>query len=79
MCLFKAVGSGSGLYGSVTTADLGKVPAAGALAAATPVAAPSGTYVDLPVSSIRAVIAKRLQQSKQVWLCNYVIMVYNSM
>jgi hypothetical protein len=27
----------------------------------------------LPVSSIRTVIAKRLQQSKQVWLHNYVI------
>ncbi|KDR24043.1 hypothetical protein L798_09378, partial [Zootermopsis nevadensis] len=64
MCIFKAVGSGSGLYGSITTADLGKAPVA-APAAALPSAAPSGIYTDLPVSSIRAVIAKRLQQSKQ--------------
>lgn len=72
MCIFKAVGSGSGLYGSITTADLGKAPVA-APAAALPSAAPSGIYTDLPVSSIRAVIAKRLQQSKQVWPCNCVI------
>jgi pyruvate dehydrogenase E2 component (dihydrolipoamide acetyltransferase) len=76
MCIFKAVGSGSGLYGSVTTADLGKAPAAApaaAHAAAPSAGAPGGTYIDLPVSNIRAVIAKRLQQSKQVWLRNYVL------
>jgi pyruvate dehydrogenase E2 component (dihydrolipoamide acetyltransferase) len=74
MCSFKAVGSGSGLYGSITTADLGKAPVAVAAvtpAAAHPAATPGATYTDLPVSSIRAVIAKRLQLSKQVWFFNY--------
>ncbi|PNF25153.1 Dihydrolipoyllysine-residue acetyltransferase component of pyruvate dehydrogenase complex, mitochondrial [Cryptotermes secundus] len=67
-----AVVSGSGLYGSVTAADLGKAPVAvpaapptATPAAARPAAAPGATYTDLPVSSIRAVIAKRLQLSKQ--------------
>lgn len=69
-----AVGSGSGVYGSITSADLGKAPAAtaapaaaraGASAVARPAPAPGATYTDLPVSNIRAVIAKRLQQSKQ--------------
>ncbi|XP_069696667.1 dihydrolipoyllysine-residue acetyltransferase component of pyruvate dehydrogenase complex, mitochondrial [Periplaneta americana] len=63
-----AVGPGSGLYGSVTSADLGKAPAAARAAApavARPAPAPGATYTDLPVSNIRAVIAKRLQQSKQ--------------
>jgi len=78
MCLFKAVGSGSGIYGSVTTADLGKVPIAASVgahaatpSAARPAAAPGATYADLPVSNVRTVIAKRLQQSKQVWLYSH--------
>lgn len=50
------------MYGSVTSADLGKAPVAAPAVAARPAA----TYTDLPVSNIRAVIAKRLQQSKQV-------------
>jgi pyruvate dehydrogenase E2 component (dihydrolipoamide acetyltransferase) len=72
-CPFKAVGTGSGLYGSVTTADLGKAPVASpASLTATPAAAiPGATYTDLPVSNIRAVIAKRLQLSKQVFFLNY--------
>lgn len=74
MCSFKAVGPGSGLYGSVTTADLGKAaPLTATPAAAHPAAAPGATYTDLPVSSIRAVIAKRLQLSKQVLFLNYLV------
>jgi len=60
-----AVGSGSGMYGSVTSADLGKAPVVAPAVAARPAAVPAATYTDLPVSNIRAVIAKRLQQSKQ--------------
>lgn len=62
-----AVGSGSGMYGSITSADLGKAPVAPAptFVAARPAAVPGAAYTDLPVSSVRAVIAKRLQQSKQ--------------
>lgn len=57
------------MYGSITTADLGKAPVAAP--APTPIAAhlaavPGATYTDLPISNVRAVIAKRLQQSKQV-------------
>lgn len=53
---------GTGLYGSVTSKDLEH---------ATPTAAPSvaavgaATGVDIPVSNIRAVIAKRLTESMQ--------------
>jgi pyruvate dehydrogenase E2 component (dihydrolipoamide acetyltransferase) len=73
ICCFKAVGPGSGIYGSVTTADLGKAPVAlpATPAAAHPAAASGATYIDLPVSNIRTVIAKRLQLSKQVLFLNY--------
>lgn len=60
-----AVGSGSGMYGSVTSADLEKAPVAAPPVAARPAAVQTVTYTDLPVSNIRAIIAKRLQQSKQ--------------
>lgn len=54
------------MYGSLTSADLGKAPVAAPAVAAHPAAVPAATYTDLPVSNIRAIIAKRLQQSKQV-------------
>nr|CAH7726884.1 unnamed protein product [Callosobruchus chinensis] len=67
-------GKGSGLFGSITSSDL---PAAGAApaapgapptAAAAPISVPpppsSSPYVDIPVSGMRATIAKRLLQSK---------------
>ncbi|CAH1954669.1 unnamed protein product [Acanthoscelides obtectus] len=68
-------GKGSGLYGSITSSDL---PAAGAAAPASAHGAPpsaaaslvvppapsSSPYVDIPVSAMRATIAKRLLQSK---------------
>lgn len=65
-------GRGTGLFGSITSSDLdglsAQAPAApGAAAAAPPPPrpAPGQAYVDLPVSNIRGVIAKRLLQSKQ--------------
>lgn len=54
------------MHGSVTSVDLGKAPVAAPAVAARPAAVPAATYTDFPVSNIRAVIAKRLQQSKQV-------------
>lgn len=62
-------GRGSGLYGSLTSADLGGLSAAGAApsagAPAQSVSIPAGqAYVDIPVSNVRGVIAKRLLESK---------------
>ncbi|CAK9828825.1 Dihydrolipoyllysine-residue acetyltransferase component of pyruvate dehydrogenase complex, mitochondrial [Anthophora retusa] len=57
---------GSGLYGAITSKDLEGAPAMAAqpaMAAAAGVAAPGG--IDVPVSNIRAVIAKRLLESKR--------------
>lgn len=59
-------GKGSGAYGSITSKDLGSLssgPAAGSAAPTTPI--PTGAaFVDIPVSNIRSVIAKRLLESK---------------
>uniref|UniRef100_A0A1Q3FFZ5 dihydrolipoyllysine-residue acetyltransferase n=1 Tax=Culex tarsalis TaxID=7177 RepID=A0A1Q3FFZ5_CULTA len=62
-------GRGSGLFGSLTSKDLAGMQAAGAPAAHAPAAGapkiPAGAaYVDIPVSNIRGVIAKRLLESK---------------
>jgi pyruvate dehydrogenase E2 component (dihydrolipoamide acetyltransferase) len=60
-------GRGSGLYGSLTSSDLsGLGQASGAPAAAAgPAKVPVGAaYIDIPVSNIRGVIAKRLLESK---------------
>lgn len=59
-------GSGTGLFGSITTEDLDKMGSAPAFPsritmAATPV---NSQYKDIPVTSMRATIAKRLLQSK---------------
>lgn len=56
---------GSGLYGSITSKDLaGAAPAAaGAIQPGMAMGVPGG--MDVPVSNIRAVIAKRLLESKQ--------------
>ncbi|KAE8746223.1 hypothetical protein FOCC_FOCC007095 [Frankliniella occidentalis] len=63
-----SVGGGSGLFGSVTAADLSRAsagaPSAAPQAAATAAAA-GGAFTDIPLSSMRSVIAKRLLQSKQ--------------
>lgn len=62
-------GKGSGMFGSLTSKDLAGLQAAGgAPEAHAPAAAhsiPAGAaYVDIPVSNIRGVIAKRLLESK---------------
>lgn len=61
-------GRGSGLYGSLTSADLGGLSSAGAGAGSGPIAAPvmpaGAAFVDIPVSNVRGVIAKRLLESK---------------
>lgn len=60
-------GRGSGLYGSLTSKDLSGMesasaaPSAGAQAVVFP---PGQAYVDIPVSNVRGVIAKRLLESK---------------
>lgn len=60
-------GRGSGLYGSLTSKDLSEMgsaaasPSAGAQAHSFPAGA---AYVDIPVSNVRGVIAKRLLESK---------------
>lgn len=59
-------GQGSGAFGSITSKDLGSLSAGGASASApAPISVPAGAaYVDIPVSNTRAVIAKRLLESK---------------
>lgn len=55
---------GSGLYGSITSKDLaGAGPAVAGVQPGMAIGAPGG--IDVPVSNIRAVIAKRLLESKQ--------------
>ncbi|KAK9301241.1 hypothetical protein QLX08_006322 [Tetragonisca angustula] len=53
---------GSGLYGAITSKDLASAPVAVSQPAITATGVPG---VDVPVSNIRAVIAKRLLESKQ--------------
>lgn len=56
-------GQGSGAYGAITSKDLGSL-SSGASAPA-PATIPAGAaYVDIPVSNTRAIIAKRLLESK---------------
>lgn len=59
-------GRGSGLYGSLTSKDLDGMSSAGGApaAAAAPVMPAGAAYVDIPVSGVRGVIAKRLLESK---------------
>lgn len=60
-------GRGSGLYGSLTSKDLsGMGSSAGVTPSAppAPVMKPGAAYVDIPVSNVRGVIAKRLLESK---------------
>ncbi|XP_037928474.1 dihydrolipoyllysine-residue acetyltransferase component of pyruvate dehydrogenase complex, mitochondrial isoform X2 [Teleopsis dalmanni] len=66
-----AAGKGSGVHGSIKSDDLGAMKAAGAAAkpakgaaAGAPGKMPPGGYIDVPVSNVRAVIAKRLLESK---------------
>lgn len=57
-------GQGSGLYGSITSKDLAGRSAAPTATASAPVIPPGAAYVDIPVTNIRSVIAKRLLESK---------------
>lgn len=64
-------GRGSGIMGSLTSKDLGGLsaggasPAGAAVSSAGPVQVPAGAaFVDIPVTGIRGVIAKRLLESK---------------
>lgn len=59
-------GRGSGLYGSLTSQDLSGLSSGGAApsAAQAPVIPAGAAYVDIPVSNVRGVIAKRLLESK---------------
>lgn len=64
----KTLGSGSGIYSSITSSDLASAPAAAPAAppGVPPVPrVPGAAYTDIPVSNIRAVIAQRLLESKQ--------------
>lgn len=60
-------GKGTGLYGSITTSDLDKLPSEITPTSSSPaVQVPSAAaFIDIPISNIRGVIAKRLLQSKQ--------------
>jgi len=58
-------GRGSGILGSLTSKDLGKLDAAAQPTLSSSAGIPTGAaFVDLPVSGIREVIAKRLLESK---------------
>ncbi|GAB0091341.1 Dihydrolipoyllysine-residue acetyltransferase [Sergentomyia squamirostris] len=58
-------GHGTGIHGSFKAADLAGFSAAPTAApAAAPRPAPGQAYIDIPVSNIRSVIAKRLLESK---------------
>ncbi|KAL3274517.1 hypothetical protein HHI36_015900 [Cryptolaemus montrouzieri] len=61
-------GKGTGLFDSITSADLDKLagaaPAAVAGAPTAPAPAPGAIYVDIPLTNIRQTIAKRLLASK---------------
>lgn len=60
-------GAGSGLFGSLTSRDLDGMSAAGSASSgsmATPVMPAGAAFIDIPVSNVRGVIAKRLLESK---------------
>lgn len=58
-------GQGSGIYGSITSRDLDQLGASAAASAAPPPPrSADATYIDIPVSNTRAIIAKRLLESK---------------
>lgn len=63
-------GKGSGVYDSIKAGDLAEKAKAAAQAATAGAAAGAptgkpGAYIDIPVTNVRGVIAKRLKQSKQ--------------
>lgn len=63
ICYLFHKGKGSGAYGSITSRDLGSLSSGGGSTPAAPI--PTGAaYIDIPVSNTRAIIAKRLLESK---------------
>ncbi|KAF5285809.1 hypothetical protein FQA39_LY04270 [Lamprigera yunnana] len=79
-------GQGTGLFGSITSSDLDKFTPVPAGAAASPSITPSSkptefpssqSYVDIPLTTMREVIAKRLLESKQTVPHYYVTVEIN--
>lgn len=72
------IGSGSGIYGSIKSGDLADKKPAEAKPAKDKelkrVVVPQGGYIDIPVTNIRGVIAKRLLESKTTIPHYYVTM-----
>lgn len=66
-CFVVHTGRGSGVFGSIKSQDLAGLSSGPATVGAPADAprAPQGGYMDIPVSNIRGVIAKRLKESKQ--------------
>lgn len=61
-------GKGTGLFGAITSSDLGALEphhAPSPAVSTPPPGKPSAAYIDIPVTGMRATIAKRLLQSKQ--------------
>lgn len=52
------------MYGSITSKDLGSLSSGAAASAPAAPIQTGAAYIDIPVSSIRGVIAKRLLESK---------------
>lgn len=61
---YSMTGQGSGLFGSITSQDLGALSSASATPAPLAPVETGAAYVDIPVSNTRAIIAKRLLESK---------------
>ncbi|XP_067623523.1 dihydrolipoyllysine-residue acetyltransferase component of pyruvate dehydrogenase complex, mitochondrial isoform X1 [Eurosta solidaginis] len=69
-------GKGTGIFGSIKSTDLAGIAAAPA-AGAPGAIVPQGGYIDIPVTNVRGVIAKRLKESKQQIPHYYVTMECN--
>uniref|UniRef100_A0A1B0AZA2 dihydrolipoyllysine-residue acetyltransferase n=1 Tax=Glossina palpalis gambiensis TaxID=67801 RepID=A0A1B0AZA2_9MUSC len=68
-------GAGSGIYGSIKSSDLAdKKPAEAKPSKDKEQVAPQGGYIDIPISNVRGVIAKRLVESKTTIPHYYVTM-----
>lgn len=58
------IGQGSGIYGSITSKDLNALSSSSIESAPSAPIQSGAAYVDIPVSNTRAIIAKRLLESK---------------
>ncbi len=61
--MLQSLGQGSGFAGSITSKDLSKAPSSAS--PSTRAVAGGAPFIDIPVSGVRGIIAKRLLQSKQ--------------